>query len=61
MMNEEFLKQYTTALNKATEIAAKMREKGILVDGIDDQLVRDFKQANAEVDRLSQELIARSQ
>lgn len=57
-MNTEFLEKYTAALNRATEIAAKLHEKQILIDGVDDHLIREFEQANAEVDRLSNQLLS---
>lgn len=57
-MNTEFLEKYTAALNKATEIAGKLQEKKVLHAGVDDQLIRDFEQANAEVKRLTDELLA---
>lgn len=56
-MNEEFLEKYTTALNKATELTEQMQKKGILHEGVDDQLIIDFRQANAEVERLSNQLL----
>jgi len=52
-MNTEFLEKYTAALNRATNIAEKLHEKQILVAGVDDHLIREFEEANAEVDRLS--------
>jgi len=57
MMNEDFLKKYTTALDRATKIAQEVQEKGVLHEGIDDQLIQDFKLANAEVERLSNQLL----
>lgn len=60
-MDTEFLEKYTAALNRATAIAEKMQKKGILHEGIDDQLVRDFKQANIEVNRLNDEFIAKNE
>ena len=56
-MNEEFLEKYTAALNKATELTEQMQKKGILHEGVDDQLISDFRQANAEVERLSNQLL----
>lgn len=57
-MNIEFLEKYTAALNKATDLAEKMQKKKVLHEGIDDQLIRDFEQANAEVNRLNDEFLA---
>lgn len=61
-MNEEFLAKYTAALNRATALAEKMQQKGVLYEGTsDDQLVRDFEQANAEVKRLTDLMLAANQ
>jgi hypothetical protein len=57
-MNEEFLEKYTAALNKATKLTEEVQKKGILHEGVDDQLIRDFEQANAEVERLSNQLLS---
>lgn len=57
-MDSEFLEKYTAALNRATKIAEKLHEKQILVEGVDDHLIREFEQANTEVDRLSNLLIS---
>ena len=57
-MDAKFLEEYTAALNRATKIAEVLHEKQILVDGVDDHLIREFEQANAEVDRLSNQLLS---
>lgn len=57
-MDTKFLEEYTAALNRATKIAEKLQEKQILVEGVDDHLIRELEQANAEVDRLSNQLIS---
>lgn len=58
MINKEFLEEYTTALNKATEITKKVQKKEVLREGVDDQLIRDFNKANAEVERLTSQLLS---
>ena len=57
-MDAKFLEEYTAALNRATKIAEVLHEKQILVDDVDDHLIREFEQANAEVDRLSNQLLS---
>jgi hypothetical protein len=57
-MDTEFLEKYTAALNRATELTIKVQKKGILDEVADAQLIRDFHEANAEVDRLSKILLA---
>lgn len=57
-MDTKFLEEYTAALNRATRIAEKLQEKQILTEGIDDPLIREFEQANADVDRLSNLLLS---
>lgn len=57
-MDTEFLEKYTVALNRATKIAEKLHEKQILVAGVDDHLIREFEEANAEVDSLSKQLLS---
>lgn len=50
-MSEEFLVKYLAALKRATDLTETMQKKGgVLVEGVDDQLIHDFNQANAEVE-----------
>lgn len=46
-MNQEFLEAYTTALNRSVEIMEKMQSKGVLIEGVDDQLLKDFNESQA--------------
>ncbi len=57
-MNAKFIEEYTAALNRANELILKVQKKGVLDEIADAQLIRDFKEANAEVDRLSKMLIS---
>ena len=60
-MTPEFLEAYAAALNRATDIMGKMQSKGILQEGVDDQLMRDFDQSQAEVKRFNDQIIAMNQ
>lgn len=57
-MDTKFLEEYTAALNRATELTIKVQKKGILDEVADAQLIRDFHEANAEVERLNKILLA---
>lgn len=59
-MTDEFLKAYTEALNRHTDLMRKLQDKGILQVGVDDQLIRDFEESQAVVKRFNDQLLAMS-
>jgi len=59
-MTPEFLKAYTEANNRSIGIMAKLQSKGILQEGIDDQLVKDFYTSQEEVKKFNEQFIALS-
>ncbi len=61
MMTPEFIQAYTEANNRAIELMRKLQSKGILHEGVDDQLISDFYESQAEVKRFSDQLLAMNQ
>jgi hypothetical protein len=57
-MDTKFLEEYTAALNRATELTERVTKKDVLDEVADAQLIRDFQEANAEVERLSKILLS---
>jgi hypothetical protein len=60
-MNEQFIKDYTAALNRATAAMQAVQEKRILIDGVDDGLVREMNEAQAEVKKFNDILLSLNQ
>jgi hypothetical protein len=60
-MNEQFIKDYTAALNRATAAMQAVQEKRILIDGDDDGLVREMNEAQAEVKKFNDILLSLNQ
>ena len=60
-MTPEFIEAYTAVLNRSTEIMRKVQEKGVLQVGIDDQLIQDFNESQAEVKKYSDQITAMNQ
>jgi len=60
-MTPEFIKAHTEALNRLTELMGKLQSKGILLVGVDDQLIRDFNESQAEVKRFNDQLLSMNQ
>lgn len=60
-MTPEFIEAYGAVLRRATDIMAKVQSKGILQEGVDDQLLSDFYQSQAELKRFSDQIAAMNQ
>ena len=60
-MNEEFIKDYTAALNRASAAMQAVQQKHILIDGVDDGLIRELNEAQAEVKRFNDILLSLNQ
>lgn len=59
-MTPEFIKEYTEALNRQMELMGKLQSKGILQEGVDDELINDFYESQAVVKRFNDQLLALS-
>ncbi len=60
-MNEQFIKDYTAASKRATAAMQAVQEKRILIDGVDDGLVREMNEAQAEVKKFNDTLLSLNQ